>query len=208
MKNASTLLKAIVSLTALLVVTIVAAPPSFAKATLEVSASQNLKDGQKIDISGGGYKPGLTQIAVGQCIEGYTGPSHCNLQGGATFRNADASGSIGSFSVVVKEKFGAHDCTKVKCVLASGPLPTVADAATVKANQVIIPITFGGAPAAEAPAETPAAAPAADERAATDDELPKTGVADSLPMIMMAGLVLLLAGAGLRLGTRRPGGVA
>lgn len=210
MRTTTALVKASAAALALFVVAVFSASPSFAAATLEVSAKDGLKDGQTVTLSGGGYKAGLKQIAAGQCVEGYTGPGDCNLQGGATFRNADAKGSIGTFTIVVKQKFGAHDCTKVKCVIASGPLPTAADKATVAANQVIIPITFGAAaaPAAETPAATtpttdPAAAAATPVAGA---ELPKTGASDLLPIIVLGAGAFMLVGAGLRLGLRSKGG--
>lgn len=192
---------------ALVVITIVAAPPSFAAPSLEVSATDGLSDGQTITISGAGFAANLSQIAAGQCVDGYSGPSDCNLQGGATFRNADASGSIGTFDIVVKEKFGAFDCTVDKCVIAAAPLPTTEDAATISANQVIIPITFG-APTEVQPTEDPSADPAADPAAPGDGELPDTGAGDLLPIIVLGSGGFLLAGFGLRVLTRRPGGLA
>ncbi|MFI5429805.1 neocarzinostatin apoprotein domain-containing protein [Aeromicrobium sp. UC242_57] len=203
MRTTTALAKASAAALALFVVAIFSASPSFAAPSLEVSAT-TLKDGQTVTLSGSGFKPGLKQIAAGQCIEGYTGPGDCNLQGGATFRNADDKGSIGTFTIVVKEKFGAHDCTKIKCVIAAAPLPGAADAATVSANQSIIPVTFGAAAAApETPAPTtPAATPAAST------ELPKTGASDVLPMVLLGAGLFLVVGAGLRIGLRSKGGVA
>ena len=102
-------------------VTLIAAP-AFAAPTLNVSQLTGLKDGQTLTISGSGFTPNLASIAIGQCVVGYKGPSDCNTAGGATFRNADGSGSVGSFTIVVKEKFGANDCSKVQCLIAAGPL--------------------------------------------------------------------------------------
>ena len=73
----------------------------------------------------------------------YVGPADCNTSGGATFKNADASGNVSTFTLVVKEKFGAHDCTKEQCVIAAAPLPTNADDATIAANTVVINMSFG-----------------------------------------------------------------
>lgn len=207
MRTTSALIKAPAAALALFVVAIFTASPSFAAPTMEVSAKE-LKDGQTVTVSGAGFKPGLKQIAAGQCVEGYTGPGDCNLQGGATFRNADDKGSIGTFTIVVKQKFGAHDCTKVKCVIAAAPLPGAADKATISSNEVIIPVTFGAA-AAEAPAApaaTAAAAPA--ETPAASSELPKTGAGDLLPVIVLGAAAFMLVGAGLQLGLRAKGGVA
>src|SRR6478609_6237289 len=118
-----TLLSRGLAAAAALLVVLVTAPPSFAAPALSVSATTDLTDGQKITISGSGFAPNLSSIAIGQCIKGYAGPSDCNTAGGATFRNADASGNVASFTIVVKEKFGAVDCTKQQCVVAASPLP-------------------------------------------------------------------------------------
>jgi hypothetical protein len=190
-------------LAAALVVIVVTAPPSFAAPTLTVSASENLQDGQTVTISGTGFDPNMKGIAIGQCLVGYVGPGDCNLQGGAKFRDADASGNVSSFDIVVKEKFGTVDCTTQKCVIAAGPLPTAVDAATVAANTHEIPITFGSA-AAEPAAETAAtttettATPATTTPAA-GDTLPKTGAGDSLPVLVLGASALLAAGVGVML---------
>ncbi len=136
---------------------ILAAAPGYAAPTLQVSATSKLTDGQTITISGAGFAPNLSNIAIGQCVKGYTGPADCNTSGGATFKNADASGKVSSFTIVVKEKFGTHDCTKEECVIAGAPLPTSSDAATVKANTYVVPIYFGDAGPAPTAAPTSAA---------------------------------------------------
>ncbi|TIC88054.1 LPXTG cell wall anchor domain-containing protein [Nocardioides sp. GY 10113] len=217
MRNASTpgtrvWAKAALGAAALTVVAAVAAPPSFAAPSLNVSASSGLSDGQTVTISGGGFTANMGQIAVGQCIAGYTGPSDCNLQGGATFRNADAGGSIGSFSITVKQKFGSTDCMVQKCVIAAAPLPTAEEPAMIAANRVIIPITFGAPEPEPAPAatQTPATTTVADTAETTtatdDDELPQTGAADGLPMLAAGALGLLVVGGALRFGSRRTEG--
>lgn len=204
----TSLLRGTAAALALFVVTVVAAPPSFAAPTVEVSATTGLSDGQTVTVTGSGFDADLKGIAVGQCKEGFVGPTDCNLQGGATFRNADASGAITSVTLKLAVTFGGTDCTKVQCVIGAAPLPTNASAAVVQANTAVIPLTFGAAE--EEPAETPGAsvapvattAPAAPteptapaaERAA---DLPKTGPSESLPVILIAGSALLLTGAGL-----------
>ena len=184
---------------AMMLVTIVNAPPSFAAPTLEVSQLEGLTDGQVLTVSGEGYKPGLSEIAVGQCIEGYSGPADCNLPSGATFRTADANGSIGEFTVTVNETFGGHDCKVVQCYFASGPIPGKVDEATYKANVVEHKISFGAPPAQE-PAEEPDTAPAATTPTTTtttgNEALPKTGGGDSMPVVLLSGSALLLLGLG------------
>lgn len=174
--------------------------PAWAAPTLNVSALTGLQDGQTLTISGGGFQANLSSIAIGQCVAGYTGPADCNTSGGATFKNADASGNVSSFTIVVKEVFGAHDCTKVQCVIAAAPLPTSSDAATIKANTVVKNMSFGAA--AETPAATPTAAATATatpELPDLVDDLPKTGAGDSMPVILLAATALLASGAGLML---------
>ncbi len=183
---------------AMMLVTIVNAPPSFAAPTLEVSQLEGLTDGQVLTVSGEGYEPGLSEIAVGQCVEGYSGPGDCNLPLGATFRTADANGSIGEFTVTVNEKFGDHDCTVVQCYFASGPIPGKVDEATYKANVVEHKISFG-APAATEPVEEPETAPAATTPTTPttgNEALPKTGGGDSMPVVLLSGSALLLLGLG------------
>lgn len=211
MKKSSSLGKVFAALAALCLVAIVNAPPSFAAPTLNVSQLTGLQDGQTITVSGGGFAANMGNIAVGQCVSGYKGPADCNTASGATFRNADASGSIGSFTLVVREKFGSIDCTQVQCVIAAAPLPTTEDAATVAANQVVHQMSFG-APAAEAAAETTTTETTTTETetstasgATAGEELPRTGPGDELPAILLGGTIMvLLAGAVLTM-TRRGG---
>ena len=194
----TTLAKLAAGAAAMMLVTIVNAPPSFAAPTLEVSQLEGLTDGQVLTVSGEGYTPGLTQIAVGQCIEGYAGPADCNLPSGSTFRNADENGSIGEFTVTVNEKFGGHDCTVVQCYFASGPIPNAVDEATYKANAVEHKISFGAPAAAEPTEPEPTTAPVVTTTPTTtgNDALPKTGGGDSMPVVLLSGSALLLLGLG------------
>ncbi|WP_170970231.1 neocarzinostatin apoprotein domain-containing protein [Nocardioides jishulii] len=201
-KTPKKLSKALISAVALFFVTFVAAPPAFASATLDISATQGLKDGQQVTISGSGFKPGLKSIAIGQCIDGMKGPSDCNTAGGATFVDADASGKIPTTQIVVKEKFGSFDCTKQKCVIGAQPLPNAVDAATVAANTFYSDITFGEVAAAPAPSAAPAPT-------AGGENLPKTGPGDELATIVFFGVLLfLLGGATLWFTPRRGRGIA
>ena len=191
-----TLLSRALAAAAAILVVLVTAPPSFAAPTLSVSASQNLKDGQTVTISGSGFTPNLKGIAIGQCVKGYTGPGDCNTAGGAKFRDADASGKVAPFTIVVKEKFAAFDCTKQECVIAAAPLPTNSDAATIKANTYIIPMKFGAAAAAT---PTTAATAAATTAPSSTSTLPKTGAGDSVPVLMLGASALLATGVGVML---------
>src|SRR6478609_4087112 len=175
----------------MLLVTLVAAP-AFAAPSLNVSQLTGLTDGQKITISGSGFEPNLSSIAIGQCVEGYTGPADCNTATGATFKNADASGKVAAFEITVKEVFGSTDCTKVQCMIAAAPLPNATDAATVAANTVEMNISFG-APE-PAPSETPTTPPGTG---GTEETLPQTVAGDSIPAILLAATAMLAIGAGL-----------
>ncbi len=208
---------ALAAAAALVAVATMVAPPSYAAPSLEVSTTSGLKTGQSITIVGTGFAPNLKGIAIGQCRVGYTGPSDCNLAGGATFRNADESGSVGTITIKVAESFGGIDCTQEACVIAASPLPTTSPPEEVAANTVTVPISFGDAPpAAPAPAET--AAPAAPVAAAATVDLAPVSAAEPLGAdddsgsgVLTALIVsnVLLIGVGLYLGLsrRRLGGV-
>lgn len=177
---------------ALLLVTLVAAP-AFAAPSMNVSQLTGLQDGQTLTISGSGFEPNLNSIAIGQCVEGYTGPADCNTATGATFRNADAQGNFGPLTIKVAEVFGDVDCTKVQCMIAAAPLPNAVDAATVSANTVEMNISFASAEAPE-PSETATTAPVPD---GDDEALPQTGAGDSIPALLLAATAMLAIGAGL-----------
>ncbi len=204
-KSTSFLVKIGAAVAALFAVTVVTAPPGFAAPTLNVSQLTGLTDGQKLTVSGGGFKANLSSIAIGQCRAGYTGPADCNTATGATFRTADANGSVGSFTIIVKEKFGTTDCTKVQCVIAAAPLPNAVDAATVKANEVIHDISFGAV--AEETPTTPAPEATAPVATAPEsgDTLPKTGAGDNLRVAVWGGGILVLLSGGVLLTMRGAG---
>ncbi|WP_052744924.1 neocarzinostatin apoprotein domain-containing protein [Micromonospora sp. HK10] len=159
---------------------VVAAPPAaFAAPTLTVSATTGLTDKQQVIVNGSGFTPNLKQIAVGQCVAGFKGPTDCNLSGGAAFVNADGSGKLPTVTLKLAQKFGAFDCTKRECVVAAQILPTSGNADQVEANKVSVTLTFGKKsaqqPSPGAPSATPApAAPAATPEATT---APSTGPA-------------------------------
>jgi len=187
---------------ALLVVMVAYAPPSLAAPSVTVSKTSGLSDGETITVTGSGFAPNMASIAVGQCKKGYTGPTDCNLQGGATFRTADASGKIATVTLKVATTFGGTDCTKVACVIGVAPLPTNATPAEVTANTADIAITFGAADTGtEASSDTSTATDTSDTATDTSTDasadLPKTGPTDSLPVILIGGSALILTGAGL-----------
>ena len=202
---------------AVLATSLFAASPAWAAPALTVSATEGLSDGQTLTIDGSGFAANLKGIAVGQCRTGFTGPADCNLSGGATFRNADASGAIDQVTVKLSLKFGDVDCTVEQCVIAAEPLPTTSSPEEVAANSVEIPIFFGDAAApAAAPAAVPAAAPAAapavltpaaggEDGTSTPLVLTSGAPADNSVLYLLIATNLLLAGLGLFLGLTRPG---
>jgi hypothetical protein len=155
------------------------ASPAQAAPTLTLSKATGLKDGDRITVNGSGFKPGLTQIAIGQCIAEVAGPTDCHLAGGAQFVNADANGKIPAVSLKLAEKFGTFDCTKRQCVIAAQVLPSGNNAEDVAANKATTRITFGtGSP---------------------PPTLPKTGPGDEYVVITLTGSALLLCGIGFML---------
>ncbi|MFC6043209.1 neocarzinostatin apoprotein domain-containing protein [Nocardioides hankookensis] len=191
MRRPMSLLARVSAGVAALVVVLVTAPPGFAAPTLSISQTDNLTDGQVVTISASGFEPNLSNIAIGQCTEDYVGPADCNTVTGAVFKVADASGNVAPFTIKVAEVFGGHDCTKEQCVIAGAPLPTNADAATIKANTYVAKISFGAAEAEPTAAATTAAA--------DGGTLPKTGAGDSVPVLMLGASALLAAGIGVML---------
>lgn len=205
------LARAMAGVVALFLASLLMAPPAFANATLNVSQTEGLSDGQTVTVSGSGFTPNLKGIAIGQCVDGMTGPSECNLAGGSTFADADGDGNIAQIELVVSEKFGAYDCLAQKCVFGAQPLPGDVDAATLAANTVYYDLTFGAA--AEDPEPAPAdpapAAPAAPAAPTGGEELPKTGPGEELLMAAAGGALLMgLGGFALWMLPRRQGGVA
>ncbi|GAA3203311.1 neocarzinostatin apoprotein domain-containing protein [Actinocorallia longicatena] len=139
-----------------LIVTAVPAPAlAAAPPVVKVSAVTGLTEGQKITVTGEGFQPGLKQIAVGMCREGYTnGPDDCDLDGGAAFVNADGNGRIRTVTLTVHAAFKGFDCRKRQCVIGVAPLPGTVPSAVEKANTAVVNVAFEGAefqPATAAP---------------------------------------------------------
>ncbi|MEO3784372.1 neocarzinostatin apoprotein domain-containing protein [Actinocorallia sp. B10E7] len=136
------------------------AAPADKGPALEISKTEGIVEGDKITVNGAGFKPGLKQIAVGLCIEGYTnGLKHCDLEGGAAFVNADDKGKIPELTLTVSTKFLEYDCLIQQCVVGAGPLPGAVPDSIQKANVVTTRLGFEGAAFEAVPTES--AAPAA-----------------------------------------------
>ncbi|WP_179166738.1 neocarzinostatin apoprotein domain-containing protein [Streptomyces sp. CB03238] len=137
-------------------------------ATARVSAAVGLTDGQKITVTGRGFRPGLPSVAVGLCRKGYAGIKDCDLGGGATLVNIDGSGRLPTVTLTARARFAGVDCRTAACVIGIAPLPSAAPAALRAANTVDIPVGFrGGTVPGEASgtgsAATPPAAPGAPD---------------------------------------------
>lgn len=112
---------------------------------LTVTQVTDLTEGQQITVTGAGFRPGLKQVAVGVCREGYTsGPKDCDLDGGAAFVNVDAQGRLPEVKLTVHAKFKGFDCTAQQCVVGVAPLPGSSPDAIVKANTAVVNIGFQG----------------------------------------------------------------
>ncbi|MQY20898.1 neocarzinostatin apoprotein domain-containing protein [Nocardia macrotermitis] len=139
-----------------------------ATATLHVDATTDLRDGQRITVSGSGFQPGLAAVAVGLCKQGYTnGLTDCDLDGGATFVNVGADGTFATLTLTVRDHFKSIDCLRQQCEVAAAPLPGTQPAAVISANTGLTPVTFVGsklAPPTTAPAAGTVTAAPADTR--------------------------------------------
>ncbi|MFC9971104.1 neocarzinostatin apoprotein domain-containing protein [Spirillospora sp. NPDC127200] len=153
----------------------------------------DLTEGQKITVTGGGFRPGLQSVAVGLCEQGYTGPADCDLGGGATFVNIDAEGGFPAVTLTARARFGGTDCTRRQCVIGVAPLPGKAPPAIVRANTAIVNVGFRGSPfrGGATPAAAAPSAPAAEQG----------GPSTALWGVTVA--VLVLTGAGIAIAQRR-----
>ncbi|NBE83480.1 neocarzinostatin apoprotein domain-containing protein [Micromonospora rubida] len=157
---------------------VAAAPPAaFAAPTLTVSETTGLTDKQQVVVDGSGFSPNLKQIAVGQCVAGFKGPTDCNLAGGAAFVNADGGGKLPTVTLKLAQKFGKFDCTKQECVVAAQILPASGNAGEVEANKVSVALTFGKKPAQRPAPTTPAVTPPTSAAPPAATTSPSTGPA-------------------------------
>ncbi|MFF3611540.1 neocarzinostatin apoprotein domain-containing protein [Streptomyces sp. NPDC002580] len=113
-------------------------------ATARLSAATDLAEGQRITVTGAGFRGGLTSVAVGLCKKGYTGNTDCDLAGGAKLVNIGGSGRLPTITLTVHARFAGIDCHTAQCVVGISPLPTGTPAALRPANTVDIPVGFRG----------------------------------------------------------------
>lgn len=158
-------------------------------AALHVSASNDLTEGQRITVSGSGFRAGLAAVAVGMCKQGFTnGLEDCDLDGGATFVNIGGDGTFGPLTLTAHHKFHSIDCAGQQCVIAAAPLPGTEPPAVIAANSASVSVGFAGS---GLPAAVPAPAPAA-VASESDIEGPSTVL-----WAATAGLLVVVAGVAL-----------
>ncbi|MEU4162345.1 neocarzinostatin apoprotein domain-containing protein [Actinoplanes sp. NPDC026670] len=162
--------------------------PALAAAKLHVSKTSGIADGEKITVYGTGFTPGLTDLALGQCVKNPATATDCNLTGGAEFVSTDTSGKTKTLTLTIQKSFTGKSCDN-GCVVAAQLLPSSHTAAEVAANKVQVTIKFASG------TSTATATATADD----SDALPKTGPGQEWATVVLIGSALLLPGAGLLL---------
>ncbi|MFF3501741.1 neocarzinostatin apoprotein domain-containing protein [Streptomyces sp. NPDC003247] len=162
-------------------------------ATVTVSRTTGLTEGQRITVTGQGFTPGLTSVAVGLCAEHYRSNADCDLTGGAALVNIDARGRLPEVTLTVHGTVAGTDCRTKQCVVGVSPLPTGTPASLRPPNTVDIRIglaggTVTGDPSGTGRATTASAAPSA---AGSGGE----GLSTPLWSLALAAVVLCAAGA-------------
>lgn len=154
---------------AALIAASVLAVPALARADeptaeLHISDTTALQEGQRVTVSGSGFRPGLSAVAVGLCKHGFTnGLTDCDLEGGATFVNIGEDGTFGELTMTARSRFSDVDCAEQQCVIAAGPLPGTEPDAIRLPNSVSVLIGFEGTRFAGGEEEPPVAVEAAAE---------------------------------------------
>ncbi|GIF26124.1 hypothetical protein BJ973_003394 [Actinoplanes tereljensis] len=184
-------------------VVLVDSSPALAAPTLHISKTTGLADGESITVYGTGFTASLKSIALGQCIKDPTGPTDCNLSGGAAFVNADAGGKTKTLTLKLAKTFDDHACGTSGCVIAAQILPSSNSEEIVAANKAQVKITFGSTTttktttAAATKTTTAAAAAGATTTSTGSAALPTTGPGLEWATMLMIGAALLLPGLGL-----------
>ncbi|AYF77000.1 hypothetical protein D7D52_27930 [Nocardia yunnanensis] len=156
-------------------------------AALQISATTDLRDGQRVTVSGSGFQAGLAAVAVGLCKQGFTNGLHdCDLDGGATFVNIAGDGTFKTLTLTLHPRFKEIDCLRQQCVVAAAPLPGTEPAAVIAANSAATPMAFAGAQLAPA-----TAVPVSVAAASTSTE---TRGPSAVLWSVTAGLLVLVAG--------------
>ncbi|MFE9581524.1 neocarzinostatin apoprotein domain-containing protein [Nocardia sp. NPDC006044] len=154
---------------------------------IQVSATTDLTEGQRITVSGRGFQAGLAAVAVGMCKQDFrNGLKDCDLDGGATFVNIGGDGTFGPLTLTVHHRFHDIDCTEQQCVIAAAPLPGTEPPAIIAANSAAVSVNFAGS---RLSAATPAPVSTATVHIDADTEGPSTVL-----WAVTAGLLVLVAG--------------
>ncbi|MFD7432129.1 neocarzinostatin apoprotein domain-containing protein [Streptomyces sp. NPDC059818] len=132
-----------------------------AGATVTVSQATGLVEGGHITVTGKGFRPGLTSVAVGLCKQGYRDNKDCDLSGGAALVNIDAHGRLPEVRLTVHRTVAGADCRTTQCVVGVSPLPAGTPASLRPPNTVDIPIGLKGGTVTGEPSGTGHAQPAA-----------------------------------------------
>lgn len=159
-------------------------------AEIQVGATTDLAEGQRITVQGSGFRPGLAAVAVGMCKQGFSnGLKDCDLDGGATFVNIGGDGTFGPLTLTAHHRFHDIDCTERQCVIAAAPLPGTEPPAIIAANSAAVAVGFAGS---RLPAATPPPISAATVQSAADTEGPS-----AVLWAITAALLVLVAGIAL-----------
>ncbi|MFJ7270373.1 neocarzinostatin apoprotein domain-containing protein [Streptomyces sp. NPDC099050] len=130
-------------------------------ATVRVSATTGLTEGQQITVDGTGFHAGLTSVAVGLCKKGYTSNKDCDLSGGARLVTISPDGSLPRVTLTVRTRVADVDCRTAPCVVGVAPLPSGTPPTLITANSVQIAVGFEGGTVQGEPSGTGRAEPAA-----------------------------------------------
>jgi hypothetical protein len=174
--------------------------PALAAAKLHVSKTTGIADGEKITVYGTGFTPGLTDLALGQCVKNPATATDCNLTGGAEFVSTDGSGKTKTLTLTITKSFSGKNCDN-GCVVAAQLLPSSHTPDEVTANKVQVEIKFGTGNATSTKTATSTKPATATATTATTDPdsgaLPKTGPGQEWATMLLIGSAFLLPGVGL-----------
>ena len=201
------------------------AAPAGAAASITVSPSSGLKDGQTVSVSISGFAPNASNINIVQCLASGSGASDCDVNDGKLFQKTDANGAL-TVSMTVRATFNSVDCAKQQCMIAAHAGTDPTSGTNAEAN-----ISFGssggnsGGGSSSAPAPVPSATATTTSGGSTATgggnagggtngsapsvptgaDTGRAATGGSLPLVaeMLAGLAVLLGAVALTLHRRR-----
>lgn len=169
-------------------------------ATVRVSATTGLTEGQQITVDGTGFHAGLTSIAVGLCKKGYTSNKDCDLSGGARLVTIRPDGSLPQVTLTAHTRVAGVDCRTAPCVVGVAPLPSGTPPTLITANSVQIAVGFEGGKVQGEPSGTGRAEPTMSATSAGAGQVDDW----SGPSTGMWSLSLGVAALALVIGVRSP----